>query len=107
MAPAPALLLVAQLSAELGALHKQGQAHGAVEPGNVLLHTAGDGSLVGRLRSAETSVDHDPAYRAPERHADPAATSRGDVYSLGCLLWACLTGAPPYSGSHQALHPAG
>jgi hypothetical protein len=107
MAPAPALLLVAQLSAELGALHKQGQAHGAVEPGNVLLHTARDGTLVGHLRSPETSVDHDSAYRAPERHADPAATSRGDVYSLGCLLWACLTGAPPYSGSHQALHPAG
>jgi hypothetical protein len=107
MTPAQALRLVAQLCAELGTTHKQGHVHGAVEPGNVLLSTAPDGTLVGHLRAARTAAGADPAYRAPEQHHDPAATSRGDVYSMGCLLWACLTGAPPYSGSHQALLLAG
>jgi hypothetical protein len=108
MAPAQALRLVAQLCAELGAAHKQGRVHGAVEPGNVLLVTAQDGTLLGHLRDATTAHSDDPAYPAPERHHDSAATSRADIYSLGCVLWACLTGAPPYSASgHQELHLAG
>ena len=95
MSPPQALRLVAQLCAELGAAHKQGLVHGAVEPGSVLLHTGRDGTLVGRLRDATTDVGEVPGYPAPERHHDPTATSRGDIYSMGCVLWACLTGAPP------------
>src|SRR5690606_39029160 len=38
-------------------------------------------------------------YLSPERtrgeHAGPAS----DIYALGCLLFACLTGHAPYSGS--------
>ena len=94
MAPAQALRLVAQLCAELGAMHKQGHAHGAVEPGNVLIVRFQDGTLLGHLRDAATAVGHDPAYTAPERLRDPSPRSRGDVYSVGCVLWACLTGAP-------------
>jgi hypothetical protein len=106
MAPAPALRLVAELCTELGATHKQRDVHGAIEPGNVLLDTALDGGLVAHLRSPETATADDPAYRPPERHVDAAATSSGDIYSMGCLLWACLTGAPPRAGAHQALRLA-
>jgi hypothetical protein len=105
--PAPqALRLVAQLCAELGAAHKQGLIHGAVEPGNVLLRTAADGTLVGHLRDARVAgvaVSDAPGYLAPERHRDPAPTSRSDIYSMGCVLWACLTGSPPYSGADHRL----
>jgi hypothetical protein len=108
MPPAPALRLVAQLCAELGAAHKQGRVHGAVEPGNVLLVTGADGTLLGHLRDATTARGDDPAYAAPERLHDPAPSSRSDIYPLGCVLWACLTGAPPYAVSgHQEMRLAG
>jgi len=106
MAPAPALRLAAELCTELGATHKQGGVHGAIEPNNVLLDTARDGGLVAHLRSPETAIADDPAYRPPERDVDAATTSSGDIYTMGCLLWACLTGAPPRAGTHQALRLA-
>ena len=39
------------------------------------------------------------AYLAPERAKGSAATPASDLYSLGCLFWACLTGSAPYTGS--------
>lgn len=108
MPPPQALRLVAQLCAQLASSHKQGQVHGAIDPGSVLLGTAPDGSVVGHLADPATVGGEVPGYAAPERLHDPAATSRGDVYSLGCVLWACLTGAPPYSSSgDHVLHLAG
>jgi hypothetical protein len=108
MPPPQALRLVTQLCAQLATSHQQGQPHGAIDPGSVLLDTAPDGSLVGHLADPATASGEVPGYAAPERLQDPAATSRGDVYSLGCLLWACLTGAPPYSPSgRHALQLAG
>jgi hypothetical protein len=107
MAPAPTVRLVAQLCAELGAAHKEGRVHGSVEPGNILLRTTPDGTLVGHLRDAATALGDDRAYAAPERQLDPEATSRGDVYSMGAVLWACLTGAPPSGTGHRRLQLAG
>ena len=100
MSPPQALRLVAQLCAELGAAHKQGLVHGAVDPGCVLLHTGRDGTLVGHLRDATGDVGQVRGYTAPERHHEPTVTSRGDVYAMGCVLWACLTGVPPPAGAH-------
>ena len=36
---------------------------------------------------------------APELHRGAAATPASDVYSLGCLLWATLSGRAPFIGS--------
>ena len=42
-------------------------------------------------------------YLAPERQSGAPASFATDVLSLGCLLWAALTGAPPYRGSEVAV----
>lgn len=110
MSPSQALRLVAQLSEGLADAHKAGVFHRDVKPRNVLLWDR-DGELIGYLCDFGIAVDETPGltktgtlvgspeYMAPERHLGEPATARGDVYSLGCVLWACLTGAPPYSGT--------
>lgn len=41
-----------------------------------------------------------PAYMAPEQvRADPNVTASADIFSLGCVLFECLTGRPPFLGS--------
>ena len=40
-----------------------------------------------------------PTYMAPELHLGDQPSVASDVYSLGCLLWAALTGRAPYAGT--------
>ncbi len=105
-----ALLLVAQVCEALADAHSSGVVHRDVKPGNVLLWNRSEG-LIPYLCDFGIAIDGQqgltrtgalvgsPAYMAPERHFGHAADERGDVYSVGCLLWAALTGDAPYSGT--------
>jgi len=105
-----ALMLVAQVCEALADAHSSGVVHGDVKPAKVLLWDRSEG-LVPSVCDFGTSIDGQqgltrtgavvgsPAYMAPERHFGRAADERGDIYSAGCLLWAVLTGDPPYSGT--------
>ena len=105
-----ALLLVAQVCGALAEAHASGVIHGDIKPANVLLSNRSEGldphlcdfgiaidGQQGLTRAGELVAG--PAYLAPERHFGHAADERGDVYSVGCLLWAVLTGDAPYSGT--------
>ncbi|NYD40780.1 serine/threonine-protein kinase [Nocardioides panaciterrulae] len=109
-----ALALVAQVCEALADAHAAGVIHRDVKPGNVLLWSrpeglipylcdfgiALDGGSDGRGSLTRTgTLVGSPAYMAPERHFGHAADERGDIYSVGCLLWAILTGDAPYSGT--------
>ncbi|WP_437571766.1 protein kinase domain-containing protein [Sorangium sp. So ce542] len=40
-----------------------------------------------------------PGYMAPEQaRGDAHVDARADVFSLGCVIWNCLTGRPPFAG---------
>ncbi|MGE0706970.1 MAG: protein kinase [Planctomycetota bacterium] len=108
LAPAEAAGLVDQVAGAVEALHERGILHRDLKPENVLVRPDGSPVLIdfGLARGAASerlTRTHDllgtPAYMAPEQVADAAGVDeRADVYGLGGLLFACLTGEAPFRG---------
>jgi YVTN family beta-propeller protein len=101
-----AVEILAKVASALDEAHRNGLVHRDVKPDNVLLGTSGsvyltDFGLVRRLDSASrlTKTGYMMGtlnYMAPEVFRGQAVDGRTDVYSLACVLFECLTGAPPY-----------
>ena len=104
--PYRAIDVCRQIAGALDAAHLQGLIHRDVKPANVLI--AGrvayltDFGLTKRI--AGTTIPLTQAgdvvgtihYTAPEQIEGRDVTGRSDVYSLGCVLYHCLTGRMPY-----------
>jgi len=101
----------ARLAAELGRgldeLHAHGVLHRDVKPSNVLLDRDGVAALsdFGLARAPDsTRLTRDgqllgtPHYLAPELIEGHEATTASDLYALGCLLFECVAGEPPFGG---------
>ena len=106
-----AVELAAQLGRGLDALHGKGVLHRDVKPSNVLLDGEGTAALsdFGLARSADsTRLTADgqllgtPHYLAPELIEGSEASRQSDVYALGCVLYECLAGEPPFAGRGAA-----
>jgi serine/threonine-protein kinase len=104
--------LVEQVAEGLADAHAAGLVHRDIKPANVLLRRRGDGShsayladfgIARRVGGEVTRTSHatvgTPSYMAPELHTGGQPGVASDVYSLGCLLWATLTGQAPYAGT--------
>ena len=105
---AEALAIAVQVASALAYAHERGVIHRDVKPHNVLLTADGHAKLTdfGIAR-----VDDAPAltqagrvlgtgdYVAPEQAQGHPLDGRADIYSLGALLFHCLTGGPPYRGA--------
>lgn len=112
--PHRALRITGQVAAALSAAHAVGVLHRDVKPRNVLLRPPGGpgdedfaylcdfgiARSLGDPGGTETAgVAGSVEYLAPERFDGLPATPAADVYALGGLLWALLTGDPPFRGS--------
>jgi hypothetical protein len=99
--------------AALAYVHAKGIRHCDLKPGNVLLD-ARDRPLVADFGQAHLSDDASPAlgtffYMAPEQ-ADLSRNlpdTRWDVYGLGALFYAMVTGGPPRGDSTLSSELAG
>lgn len=87
----------------LVACHEAGILHLDIKPANVLVTPDGGVKIVdfGIARAASdatATVAGTPHYMAPEQF-DGRSDERSDIYSVGCLLYECLTGVPPFQGT--------
>lgn len=108
MDPEVAVDIVRQVGEALDAAHADGLVHRDVKPENILLLPSGFAYLADfgiaartdevRMTSAGTAIGSF-SYMAPERFRDEPVSPATDVYSLGCVLYECLTGSAPFPRS--------
>jgi YVTN family beta-propeller protein len=100
-----ALDLLDQLASALDAAHAEGLVHRDVKPANVLMREGHawltDFGLTKRTASATSLTATGQfvgtaQYMAPEQILGEHVDGRADLYALGCILYHCLTGSPPY-----------
>ncbi|MEO6089211.1 MAG: serine/threonine-protein kinase [Umezawaea sp.] len=114
LSPARTLTLLGQVAEALDMLHGKGLVHLDVKPANVLVTTKeavrehvylADFGLTRRGATGHRTRTGDflgsPTYAAPEHLRGEPVDGRTDAYALACMLYACLSGRPPFQGGVQ------
>jgi WD40 repeat protein/tRNA A-37 threonylcarbamoyl transferase component Bud32 len=110
--PKGAADLVGTLAGAVQAAHDLGIVHRDMKPGNVLFDDRGtpkvtDFGLAKRAGGSDLTATQvvmgTPAYMAPEqaRGDTKFVGPQADVYSLGVILYECLTGTKPFQASDE------
>lgn len=107
------LELAVRVADALAAAHALGVVHRDIKPSNLFLRSADVARVtvldfgIARLAGATVAMTRTgmvlgtPMYMAPEQaRGERDLDSRADVFSLGCVLFECLTGRPAFSGDH-------
>jgi serine/threonine protein kinase len=110
--PARVLALLSQVASALDAAHAGGLVHRDVKPGNVLVTAGGATDFGEHVYLTDFGVSKSLAstgqltltgqlvgtlhYVAPEQIEGRRVDGRCDQYALGCVLYECLAGSPPF-----------
>jgi hypothetical protein len=86
------LRILGSVADALAVAHRAGIAHGNIEPANIVLGPTGVKVTDFGLAALRGQPRSPLAYPAPELASGSAATPASDMYSLGVVFVACLTG---------------
>lgn len=104
---AKALQLAEEIAGALDYAHAQGVVHRDIKPGNILV-TEGGHAKIADFGIAKLNLAHftlpgrvmgTPAYMAPEQLSGEGVDGRSDLFSLGVILYALVTGHSPFQGN--------
>src|SRR5262249_39122237 len=86
----------------LGAADAAGLVHANVKPSNILLGENGRVYLSDFEPRRDASFLGTYDYAAPELLEGKPVDGRSDLYALGCVLFQCLTGRPPFTAANES-----
>ena len=120
LAPYESVHLLEQVARALDAAHRRGLVHRDVKPGNLLIAQGGDDGDPDHVYLADFGITKymgRPSgltvagtvlgtghYISPEQIQHHTVLGAADQYSLGCVLYECLTGRAPFEkGLNEAI----
>ncbi len=101
--------VISSIAESLDHIHKKGLIHRDIKTSNIIITSSGRAVLTdfgiaraisGSKLSQTGSVLGTPEYMSPEQADGLRAEPRSDLYSLGIVMYECLTGILPFSGEN-------
>lgn len=100
------LRIALQAARGLAAAHEQGLVHRDIKPANILLEDGVDRARITDFGLARTADDASltqsgavagtPQFMSPEQARGEPVDARSDLFSLGSVMYAMASGAPPF-----------